>query len=375
MGSLASAVLALLTVPAASTAGQCQAISSPVAFVYVSSSGDGGSRINAFAAAVNGTLTVVPGMPILANVQNMALNGKWLFGTDSVNIYTFSIASSGALAPRSSINAQQFNGYTDGGPVKLFLDHTGATLYDEDIYGNNGANNTFQFFSIDSATGNLSYMGATSSASPDFLLLSFIGNNIYAYGSSCYLSSPYIYGFSRGSGGTLTDLNLAPSIPSFPNGGYCPYLAAADPANHVAVSLTPTDGFNPVGPAQLAVYTANSAGTLSTASTYKNMPKVLVGEVTYLNMAPSGKLLAVAGTSGLQVFHFNGANPITHYTGLLTTDAVSQMFWDNANHLYAISQNAGKLYVFTVTGMTATPAPGSPHAITAPQNIIVLPKS
>jgi hypothetical protein len=35
-------------------------------------------------------------------------------------------------------------------------------------------------------------------------------------------------------------------------------------------------------------------------------------------MSPSGKLLAVAGTTGLQVFHFNGSNPIKPYTGLLT---------------------------------------------------------
>jgi len=30
-----------------------------------------------------------------------------------------------------------------------------------------------------------------------------------------------------------------------------------------------------------------------------------------------------------------------HYTGLLTTDSVNQMFWDDDNHLYAISQSAG----------------------------------
>jgi WD40 repeat protein len=92
-------------------------------------------------------------------------------------------------------------------------------------------------------------------------------------------------------------------------------------------------------------------------------------------MSPSGKYLAVGGTSGLQIFHFNGANPITRFTGLLTKNQIDQVFWDNANHLYAISRNAGKLYVYTVTSSGAVQAPGSPHAISNIVNLIVLPKS
>jgi hypothetical protein len=166
-------------------------------------------------------------------------------------------------------------------------------------------------------------------------------------------------------------------MPSAPSGDfYCPYLAAADPTNHVAIPVQPyTGNWGIAGPYQLATYTANAAGDLSTTSTYSNMPKVAVGSVNDVGMAPSGKLLAVAGTSGLQVFHFNGANPITHYTGLLTTSSVDQMFWDNANHLYAISRAAGKLYVFTVTATGFSQAPGSPHTIAHPEFIIVLPKT
>jgi hypothetical protein len=91
-------------------------------------------------------------------------------------------------------------------------------------------------------------------------------------------------------------------------------------------------------------------------------------------MSPTGKYLAVAG-AGLQVFHFNGANPITKFTGLLTTDTIDKVYWDNASHLYAISRTAGKLYVFTVTATTVTQAPGSPHKITAPDSLIVLPRT
>jgi hypothetical protein len=96
-----------------------------------------------------------------------------------------------------------------------------------------------------------------------------------------------------------------------------------------------------------------------------------------MKMAPSGKLLAVAGQEGLQVFHFNGAAPITGYTGLLTTDPINEMFWDNDNHLYAITGvfNSGvnRLHVFTITPRDYREAPGSPYTISGPQHIIVQP--
>jgi hypothetical protein len=104
------------------------------------------------------------------------------------------------------------------------------------------------------------------------------------------------------------------------------------------------------------------------------MPKSSVVSVTAMSMAPSGKLLAVGGTGGMQVFHFNGARPVTHYTKLLTKNEIDQMFWDNANHLYAISTKASKLYVFTITPTSWIQAPGSPHKIASPQSIAVLPK-
>src|SRR6202451_666421 len=292
----------------------------PVAFVYVSSAVSGNSyEISAFAAASNGKLTRVSGSPFSADVQNMAVNGKYLFGTNGIEIYSFSVASDGALTEVGSINAQQFNQPVAGGPGALFLDHSGATLYDEDIYGNNGANNTYQFFDVNQTTGALSFLGATTSASPEFETpLGFIGSNAVGYGSSCYHGFQNIYGFSRSGNGSLTDLNLNPSIPAAATGGYCPYLATSDKMNNVAISLTPTeDGMTVIGPTQLGVYTAESSGNLTTTSTYENMPKVGAGSLNAMVASPSGKLLAVAGSKGLQIFHFNGANPITHYTYLL----------------------------------------------------------
>jgi hypothetical protein len=355
------------------------ASTSPVAFVYVASSPSSNtSEINAFAAAPNGALSPVSGSPFSADVQYLAVNGKYLFGSNGIYIYSFSIASRGALRKVASINAQQFNPYHCGAAYDLFLDHTGATLYDVD-YDADCANTAYQSFGIDSFTGKLSYLGVTSAATPAFSVpLSFIGNNEYAYSSSCYHFNPQIFGFKRNSDETLTYLNTNPPMPAAASGDfYCPGFAAADPTNHVAISVLPLSGstWQPVGATQLAVYTADGSGNLTTNSTVSNMPTTAVTNVMDYWMSPSGKLLAVAGTGGLQVFHFNGGNPITHYTGLLTKNQIDQLFWDNANHLYALSRSAGKLFVFTITPTSASQAPGSPYTITNPQNIIVLPKT
>jgi hypothetical protein len=57
----------------------------------------------------------------------------------------------------------------------------------------------------------------------------------------------------------------------------------------------------------------------------------------------------------------------------LTTDPIAQMFWDNNDHLYAISQTSGKLFVYTITPTGHQEAPGSPYTISSPDAIIVQP--
>ncbi len=376
-------VAALCAVAAAQNESSQAGVASPstssaVAYVYVSSSPTSSSnKINAYSAASDGTLTAITGSPFSANVQPMALNGKYLFGSNGTYIYSYSIASNGGLKYISEFNATQKNPYDSGGPGNLFLDHTGESLYDGDIYAYGTESNAYQFFSINNYNGHFYYQGITSDGGGNAgSVLSFIGNNEYAYSAGCYKGTSDVLGYKRNSDGSLTPLNINPSIPAAAAGDmYCPYLAAADPTNHVTVSMTPYDEYVVVGQPQLAVYTANSSGELTTTSTMSNMPKTSVTEVLDMAMAPSGKLLAVSGTTGLQVLHFNGSSPITSYTGLLTSDQVDQMFWDNDNHLYAISRSAGKLFVFTVTPTSVSQAPGSPYAITHPQNIIVLPKT
>lgn len=375
--TFASSVLASSQVATSQTDERQATAGSPVAFVYVSSPKGSDFEVSGFSAGANGELTQISGSPFPANANYLASNGKYLFGTNGIDVYSFSIASDGALTQVASINAQNYNQNSCGGPENIFVDRSGSTLYDPDYLGNICANNAYQSFKIDELTGALSYLGAVE-ASPAFNTpLSFIGSNSFGYSSDCFRDTPGIFGYTRNSEGTLTQTSGSAPIPAAPSGYfYCAYLAAADSANHIAIPLMPMSfsTMQPAGASQIAVYTAGTSGALSTTSTAANMPKTLVGSVNDVKISPAGNLIAVAGTSGLQIFQFNGASPITHFTELISSGEVDHIFWDNANHLYAVSTSAGKLRVFTVTATSAVQAAGSPYSIASPQNLAVLVK-
>src|SRR5581483_7159741 len=227
---------------AAQTAPETQSTTSPVAYVYVSSpSPNSYGLIYGYSASSNGQLTPLTNPTYPAYVSYMALNGAWLFGSDGTNIYSFSIASDGTLSQTAAINATQYNPYDSGGPYDLFLDHTGATLYDGDIYAYGTGDSAYQAFSIDQSTGQLTFLQlGPDGGEIQGAKMSFTGNNKYAYSSGCYEGDPQIFGYQRNSDGTLTSLSINPKIPPASGTGnyYCPYLAAADPNNHVAIALT-----------------------------------------------------------------------------------------------------------------------------------------
>jgi hypothetical protein len=372
----ASTVLASAQTMSTPTDWAQQPSSAPVAYIYVTSyPGSGQFQMNGYAAASNGALTPISGTPFSTASYDIAANGDWLFGTDGNNLFSYSIAANGSVTLKDTLTVE-----LTGGLGSLFLDHTGSTLY-VDYYT---TNNEEQAYSIDNSTGQLTYLDDID-AGPGFgYVESFISDNEYAYESTCYHFGPSIYGIQRSGDGAINMLTVNQLFPAAPSGDfYCPWSAAADPTNHLALAVQLLDGnFTPLGPYQMASYTVDSAGQLSTTSTYKNMPTTAAGgaagsNTSYVNqfwMSPSGKLLAVAGTGGLQVFHFNGADPVTKYTKLLVTGMVDEAFWDNANHLYAISGTANKLWVFTVTPTSVKQAPGSPYTITGPENMVVLPK-
>ena len=353
---------------------------SPVAYVYVASTPAGSqtNEIVAYSATSTGALSPVPGSPFQDNVSQMAVNGKYLMAVSrtTTDINAYQIGSNGALTFATATNYAQ-NGCGVAG--QIFFDHTGATLYIQE-YDIDCANTGVASFSVVKGTGALTYLGNTiTGAFPgDFTAAYFIGNNVYAYSadqSGCMY--PAIYAFQRQGNGLLTNTNNFQDIrPTSPpgQGPYYPDLAVADPTNHLAILEQPTNAPDCApGPLQLAAYTVAGNGNISTTSTYKNMPATMIVNPSDLKMSPSGKLLAVAGQEGLQIFHFHGANPIRHYTNLITTDPINQMFWDNKNHLYAISYSTSRLYVFTITPTTFKMAPGSPYTVSSPNDIIVQP--
>ncbi len=340
---------------------------SPVAYVYVSSSPSSGVfYIYGYSAASNGQLTVIPGSPFAANgLYYMAVNGKYMFGASQSTIYSLSIAANGSLNPLSQVSTNsQLDFYLAS------LDHTGSTLYAAFLDGT-GTDDGYDFYSVNNSTGALSLIGGTGN-NPNYgtTPLAFIADNVYGYSSFCPSLVPQIFGFERSSNGNLTALNIQPPMPTGEN--YCPFKAAPDTSNHVAIPVFNTN--NSTGPWQLAVYTSDSSGNLTTNSTRANMPYTVTGNVQDIWPSPSGKYLAVSGTKGLQLFHFNGANPITKFTKALVTDEIDQVFWDNSNHLYGIDSSTGKLYVFSVTSTGARQAPGSPYTIPGGWYIIVQPK-
>jgi hypothetical protein len=93
----------------------------------------------------------------------------------------------------------------------------------------------------------------------------------------------------------------------------------------------------------------------------------------------AGNLLAVAGISGIQLFHFNGAAPVTDFGGLLYESLpFDQVMWDSKNHLYVLSYALHLMRVFTVTTTSVKEVTGSPYNL--PQSpygtkgLIVVPK-
>jgi len=357
------------------------AFSQAVAYVYVANNPQNSStnEVSAFSVAPDGRLTALSGSPFHEDVEAMAVAGNHLvaISRSRPNLDTFAIESEGALHYLTSTDYATHSGGSDCAIAnQLFFDHTGTNLYVQE-FNADCSNTGVASFTLSNTSGALKYLGLdiTGEFPGDNNAASFIGNNLYGYTAvNSYCMYYGIYGFKRQSNGLLVSggalQNYPPATQSISR--FVPEFVAADPTDHLAILMQPA---NPPdctsGAPRLATYTVSGSGTLSTKSTYSTMPETLVTDPWDLKMSPSGKLLAVAGKQGVQVFHFNGSNPVTHYKNLLTTDPVNEIFWDNSNHLYAISQATGKIRVYNITPTSFGLAPGSPHPINSPQHLVV----
>ena len=331
-------------------------------------------------------------------------NGSYFLSLDTNDVHSYSIASNGAIQGQvSQINTQTYFSEPNsncGGTAGAEFDHTGQDIYV--LLGLNGCP-TLQSYEISSG-GALSFLDASSFqggiVDPYVAPPAITADDIYAYNGE-YIGScgENTNVFQRQSSGALVFAGVAgvtqaaditmnyPTAQSGYGYGAAPALTT-DPSNHLAVALQAMGNSgcgSPVMPVQLASYTVQSDGSLNTTNTLQNMPTPNVYP-TVMNMSPSGQFLAVGGdpaaqnagstapqTPGLQVFYFNGANAITTDSGTLTTAPIDEIHWDNSNHLYAVSNSTGKLYVYTVTSAGVTAAPGSPYSISAPNALVVVP--
>src|SRR5262249_2291226 len=176
------------------------------------------------------------------------------------------VAADGSLTAGPEDNVPE----SGGGVLSIYFDHTGSSLY-ADYYT---TNNDYLAYSVNHETGELSYVNTLFGGPSDNSPVSFIGNNQFAYSSSCYHFTPSIYGVQRANDGALSRLDITPPYPRIQGGLFwCPWRAAADPTNHLAIAMQPiTSDWNVAGPFELASYTVDRSGNLTTTSTRKNMP-------------------------------------------------------------------------------------------------------
>jgi hypothetical protein len=261
-----------------------------------------------------------------------------------------------------------------------------------------------QTFNIKKEDGALKFIGATAPLNlGDALtynecctLLTITGNDAFSYVISepgTYWNSS-LFEFSRKSDSSLVNQSFNETDPATELSwdSYHPVSVAADPAGHLAMILQDSQIRN-----QLASYTVDGQGNIKSTNTWRQMPTlsssndILPEDInSRLSMSPEGNLLAVEiqppacqncdSPWGLQLFHFNGANPITPFSPILLPDVIiSHMAWDNSNHLYAVGSEIGgshvsELYVYTVTPTSITTAPGSPYPLAGLSPLIVVPK-
>jgi hypothetical protein len=354
--------------------------SKPVAYVYVSRP----THVDGFAASSAGKLTSVPGSPFAnTSVTALSVTKKFLLGETNKgqsSATSFSIASNGSLKKVQTVNlfphlpsgANACADYPD-----TQVDGPGESLYLQEN-PNCETNGAYLVYHI-SSNGDLTYMGNSGggidgATQGSTARLHMAGSDKFAFDSFCAEdegNTPTIDIYSRASNGMLEYKTQYTKTPFAKAGvSYCYGTLAADSSNHLAVAVQQIDSQDGddgwiTGPYYLASFSIDSEGNLSTTNTYKNMPLVAIAnniQINAMSIGPGNKYLAVAGDKGFQVFHFNGSDPITAFSGALQSGVVFQGFgWDKAGHLYALG--GGNLYVYNVTSSGVKEASGSPYSI------------
>jgi len=369
----------------------------PIAYAYVQTN----KGILLYDEAADGRLTLDSASPFPAVGQLIGSTGSYVVTLGQTLVHLYHVTANGRIGAQAA--QETLAKYSDGlcgSPSGGTLDHTGQfihILFNPTIYVSQPCT-AYQTYRINKSAGSLTFVGAAEvDANVESKLgpLTQTSDNRFAYALDVYIPSVRLAGFSRESSGALDNLSISESDPQPPEPyDYYPLLTAEARNNTLAIALGTVEyiGSPDVadGPVQLASYTVDASGNISSTNTNDKMPTPDVGP-TLLRVSPGGGLLAVAGgncswctlstgsgVNGLQIFRFNGANPITHYTGVLTSDPIEQLEWDNDSHLFALSIETGKLRVYRITTSRYSEAPGSPVLVKGangpgPNGLVVVP--
>jgi hypothetical protein len=360
--------------------------------------------VNLYNVTAAGELALVKGSPFLNSGQMEGITGKYLISVGTTNLHTYLLASNGAVEKQVSVtDTQKYSGSECGttaddnnDPNGAVLDHTGKYFYVQ-LYGatvNYYFCDAWQAYRVES-TGKLSFLN-DAVETMDWIASEYIGtqptyvptitsNDKLAYAGNNLQHEFAAFTFPSG----LIETNDAYKTTGPALGPWShliPLRAEADPASHLAVLLCFSDANGGIRtPLLLASYTVNNTtGDIASTNTLQNMPNAsnfgscFGSSMQGMSMSRSGRLLAVYGNPGLQLFHFNGAAPIAPYSSvLLPTDDIDQVAWDNNNHMYVLSYETQELHVFTATPTSVTEVAGSPYSVVGAYGIhglIVVPK-
>ena len=366
---------------------------SPVAYVYVQKPVQGDyvvAPIYAYTAASNGKLTPIKGSPFHVMGNMIGNTGSHLITLGAAFMYSYDVSPSGVIgAQTSEIDNQLYSGSECGRAYTPYLnppgemDDTGSYAY---AFLSGGSCYALQTYQVQKPSGDLTFKGSaiwedacTGSVENSVALPTIAGDNLFAYSiqgvQACNVFALF-EGFNRESSGTL-DFNSSFSavMPTPPPGGwyYVPQIAqltgisfAHDTSNHMAIPVqaakSGAGGEEYYAFSQIASYTIDKDGNISTTNTWQNMPTLANGTLNEMKIAPSGKLLAVSVQTGVQFYHFNGAKPITEFTGVVGTSGyITTMAWDKDNHLYAINGATGRLHIYEATPTSVKEVSGSPY--------------
>jgi WD40 repeat protein len=363
--------------------------------------------VYAYDASSTGKLTPINGSPFKIAGQMVGTNGSYFVTADSTTLYSYKVESNGAIGKQvSDIDTQHYSGSecgtidTPGDQYKVAqFDHTGQSVYVH-LYGAQGtyyqgACDGIQTYGV-SKSGTFTFKRATElNQQSSFLftgdLPTLTGNGKFGFGFEYDVENEDLCNgtslnlFATESGGVLEYRDNIYSLTPAPPSGFTWLLQAKtdDPTDRIVLAMNSTDDNDcedyPItfGPTQLASYTVDSEGNLTTTNTYETMPSLPAGNngTSLMRLDPSGKVLAVATGTGVAFFHFNGASPLTPFTGIIgTSGSITLMAWDSDGRLYAQNSESGKLHVYEATTSAVKELPGSPTVIpfSSPDSSIVV---